>query len=64
MKSNEYFIPITGNIDVEAEIAKLTEGLNYTKGFLRSVQGKLSNEKFVAGAPEQVQTNAKKKPTL
>ena len=43
VKSNEYFIPITGNIDVEAEIAKLTEELNYTKGFLKSVQIKLSN---------------------
>lgn len=61
VKSNEYFIPITGNIDVEAEIAKLTEELNYTKGFLKSVQGKLSNEKFVAGAPEQVITNERKK---
>ena len=54
VKSNEYFIPITGNIDVAAEIAKLTEELNYTKGFLKSVQGKLANEKFVAGAPEKV----------
>ena len=61
VKSNEYFIPITGNIDVEAEIAKLTEELNYTKGFLRSVQGKLSNEKFVSGAPEQVIANERKK---
>jgi valyl-tRNA synthetase len=61
VKSNEYFIPIKGNIDVEAEIAKLTEELNYTKGFLRSVQGKLSNEKFVAGAPEQVIANERKK---
>jgi valyl-tRNA synthetase len=61
VKSNEYFIPITGNIDVEAEIAKLTEELNYTKGFLKSVQGKLLNEKFVAGAPEQVIANERKK---
>jgi valyl-tRNA synthetase len=61
VKSNEYFIPITGNVDVEAEIAKLTEELNYTKGFLKSVQGKLSNEKFVAGAPEQVIANERKK---
>ena len=61
VKSNEYFIPITGNIDVEAEIDKLTEELNYIKGFLRSVQGKLSNEKFVAGAPEQVIANERKK---
>jgi valyl-tRNA synthetase len=61
VKSNEYFIPITGAIEVEAEIAKLTEELKYTQGFLRSVQGKLSNEKFVAGAPEQVIANERKK---
>jgi valyl-tRNA synthetase len=46
---------------VEAEIIKLTEELKYTQGFLRSVQGKLSNEKFVAGAPEQVIANERKK---
>ena len=61
VKSNEYFIPVGGNVDLEAEIAKLTEELNYTKGFLRSVQGKLSNEKFVSGAPEQVIANERKK---
>lgn len=61
VKSNEYFIPITGSIDVDAEIKKLTEELNYNKGFLKSVQGKLANEKFVAGAPEQVIANERKK---
>jgi len=54
VKSNEYFIPMVGAIDVEAEIKKLSEELNYTEGFLKSVQKKLSNERFVAGAPEQV----------
>lgn len=61
VKSNEYFIPVIGTIDVAAEIAKLTEELNYTQGFLRSVQGKLANEKFVAGAPPQVIANERKK---
>ena len=61
VKSNEYFIPITGNIDVESEISKLTEELNYTKGFLQSVEAKLSNEKFVAGAPEKVLEMERKK---
>ncbi|WP_353170573.1 valine--tRNA ligase [Flavobacterium sp.] len=61
VKSNEYFIPITGNIDVEAEIAKLTEELNYTKGFLKSVQVKLSNEKFVANAKPEIIENERKK---
>jgi valyl-tRNA synthetase len=61
VKSNEYFIPITGNINVEEEIAKLTAELVYTQGFLKSVQNKLANEKFVAGAPEKVLANEKQK---
>jgi valyl-tRNA synthetase len=61
VKSNEYFIPIAGNIDVAAEIEKLEAELKYTQGFLKSVQGKLKNEKFVAGAPEQVIANERNK---
>ncbi|RXR19437.1 valine--tRNA ligase [Flavobacterium amnicola] len=61
VNSNEYFIPITGNIDVEAEIAKLTEELNYINGFLKSVQIKLSNEKFVANAKAEIIENERKK---
>ena len=61
VKSNEYYIPITGAIDVAAEIEKLTAELDYTKGFLKSVQAKLSNEKFVAGAPEKVIEMERKK---
>ena len=61
VKSNEYFIPITGNIDVAAEIEKLTAELVYTQGFLKSVQNKLSNEKFVNGAPEKVLANERQK---
>lgn len=61
VKSNEYFVPMQGSIDVEAEIEKLTEELNYTEGFLKSVQKKLSNERFVAGAPEQVVASERKK---
>ena len=59
--SNEYFIPMEGSIDVDAEIEKLTEELKYTEGFLRSVQGKLKNERFVNNAPEQVVASEKKK---
>lgn len=61
VKSNEYFVPVSGNINIEEEIKKLTEELEYTKGFLASVEKKLSNEKFVAGAPEQVIVNERKK---
>ncbi len=54
VKSNEYFIPISGAINVEEEIEKLEQELKYTKGFLKSVQSKLSNERFVNNAPEAV----------
>ncbi|RKS43391.1 valyl-tRNA synthetase [Gillisia mitskevichiae] len=54
VKSNEYFIPIEGAIDVEAEKGKIQEELKYTEGFLKSVQKKLSNERFVGNAPEAV----------
>ena len=61
VKSNEYFIPANDSIDVVAEISKLEEELSYTEGFLKSVQKKLSNERFVSSAPEQVVASEKKK---
>ncbi|GGX20389.1 valine--tRNA ligase [Aquimarina muelleri] len=61
VKSNEYFIPVSGVINVEEEIKKLTEELSYTEGFLKSVQKKLQNERFVNNAPDQVITNERKK---
>ncbi len=54
VKSNEYFIPLEGAFDVEAEIKKIQEELDYTRGFLLSVENKLSNESFVKNAPEKV----------
>ncbi|OQD41614.1 valine--tRNA ligase [Croceivirga radicis] len=61
VKSNEYFIPISGAIDVEAEKEKIQQELEYTKGFLKSVQKKLSNERFVNNAPEKVVEIERKK---
>ncbi|ANW95726.1 valine--tRNA ligase [Wenyingzhuangia fucanilytica] len=61
VKSNEYFVPMAGAIDIEAEVAKLNEELKYTEGFLKSVQKKLSNERFVSNAPEQVIASERKK---
>ncbi|RXR31370.1 valine--tRNA ligase [Flavobacterium piscinae] len=61
VKSNEYFIPIAGNIDVDAEIEKLEEELKYMQGFLKSVQVKLSNEKFVANAKPEIIANERNK---
>ncbi|WP_081209055.1 valine--tRNA ligase [Salegentibacter sediminis] len=54
VRSNEYYIPITGAVDVEAEINKMEEELEYTRGFLKTVDKKLSNERFVNNAPEKV----------
>ena len=54
VKTTQYFIPMEDNIDVEAEMAKLSEELNYLEGFLASVMKKLSNERFVSSAPEKV----------
>ena len=59
--NTEYYIPLGDTINVEEEIAKLKTELQYTEGFLQSVMKKLSNEKFVAGAPEQVVAMEKKK---
>ena len=61
VKSNEYFVPMDGAIDIQAEILKIKEELKYTKGFLMSVQKKLSNERFVNNAPEQVIAIERKK---
>lgn len=61
VKSTEFFIPLNENVDVEAEIEKLEESLKYTKGFLKSVEKKLGNEKFVNNAPAKVVEIEKKK---
>jgi valyl-tRNA synthetase len=54
IKSTEFFIPLEGRINVEKERETLQKDLDYQKGFLVSVDKKLSNEKFVSGAPPQV----------
>ena len=61
VKSNEYYVPLSGSINIDEEIANLTQELEYTKGFLNSVMKKLSNERFVNNAPEQVIANERKK---
>ena len=62
VKSNEYFVPISlDNINVEEEIEKLTKELKRAEGFLTGIQKKLSNERFVNNAPEQVIALERKK---
>jgi len=61
LKHAEFFVPLSQNIDVEAEKERLTKDLEYNKGFLKSVQVKLANEKFVANAKPELLENEKKK---
>jgi len=63
VKNVEYYIPMGENINVEEEIEKLQNELNYTRGFLNGVMKKLSNERFVQGAPAQVVEREKQKQT-
>ena len=59
--TTECFVPMSQNIDVEAELKKLQDELKYAEGFLAAVMKKLSNEKFVNGAPAQVVETERKK---
>ena len=61
VKTTQYFVPLAGKIDAEAEIKKLTDDLKYYEGFLASVMKKLSNERFVQSAPEKVVANERAK---
>ena len=61
VKSNEYYIPLTDSFDKDAELEKLNKDLDYTKGFLKIVEAKLSNKKFVDNAPENLVENEKNK---
>lgn len=52
--TTEFNVPVTSAIDVEAELAKLNKDLDYYRKFLEITNKKLSNERFVNGAPEAV----------
>ncbi len=54
VRSDEFFINLAGEIDVEAERETLLAELKYTEGFLDSVRKKLSNERFVQNAKGDV----------
>ncbi|MBL7931980.1 MAG: valine--tRNA ligase [Bacteroidia bacterium] len=61
IKTTEFFIPLANNINIEEEKERLKKELEYNKGFLKSVQVKLANEKFVANAkPEVIAVERKK----
>ncbi|MCJ8498741.1 valine--tRNA ligase [Chryseobacterium salipaludis] len=59
--STEVSVPLSENLDLEGEKKRTEEEIAYLRGFLVSVEKKLSNEKFMAGAPQQVVDNELKK---
>ena len=59
--TDEFAVPLGNMIDIDAEIEKQEAQLKHLEGFLQGVMKKLSNERFVANAPEQVVAMERKK---
>lgn len=59
--TDEFAVPVGDLIDVKAEIEKAEKELQHLEGFLIGIRKKLSNENFVAHAPEAVVAREKKK---
>ncbi|MCR5270794.1 MAG: valine--tRNA ligase [Prevotella sp.] len=59
--TDEFAVPVGDMIDVEEEIKKMEAQIAHLEGFLASVKKKLSNERFVANAPEAVVALERKK---
>ena len=59
--TEKYFLDIQQDIDLDAERQKLEEELDYAKGFVQSVEKKLSNDRFVNNAPPPVVERERKK---
>ena len=58
---SEFYIPFSAGIDLGAEKERLVKDLEYNKGFLKSVQSKLANERFVSNAKPEILEIEKKK---
>jgi valyl-tRNA synthetase len=61
VSTTEYFIPLEGKLDIEAEISRVEGELAYYRGFLAIVMKKLDNERFVNNAPPEVLELERKK---
>ncbi len=61
VRTLEFFVPLTDNVNKEEEIKKIKADIEYYEGFKNSVMKKLSNENFVSKAPEQVVAMERKK---
>jgi len=59
--TDECFVELGDNIDVEAERERITKELEYLQGFLKSVNAKLSNERFVQNAKPEIIENERNK---
>ncbi|HLN55074.1 MAG TPA: valine--tRNA ligase [Bacteroidales bacterium] len=59
--TTEYYIPLVGKIDTEAELKKIEDEIGYYNGFLVNVMKKLGNERFVQNAPASVLDLERKK---
>ena len=61
INSNFYYIELNSEVDVNSEIQKIKDDIKYLKGFLSSVEKKLSNDSFSKNAPKSVIENEQKK---
>jgi valyl-tRNA synthetase len=61
IKTDEFYIPVDGEIDLDKQLQELEKELEYTTGFLAATLKKLNNENFVNNAPEKVVENERKK---
>jgi valyl-tRNA synthetase len=61
IRTTEFYVPVKENIDVDSEILKLKQEIEYQQGFLATVVKKLSNDKFVNNAPAHVIDTERKK---
>jgi len=59
--TDEFFIELANQIDVEAERERLQKELTYLQGFLKSVTAKLANERFVQNAKAEIVANEQQK---
>lgn len=57
----EIFVPLKGLVDIDSELAKLEKQRQKAEAKLKQVNGKLSNEKFIANAPEKVVAGEREK---
>ncbi len=57
----EFNVPLSSNVDTEAEKERINKEIAYLTGFKASVEKKLANERFVANAPEAVVAAERKK---